>query len=658
MAIKKSNMVGTALLLALAVTSVSGSFANAENNNLVQLDLKRASNNSVNVTLFTSNSYNDNVLVRKKSDNKYVILIPKVQSNGFSSSSLNGVNDLVSNIDVKTVNDTSGGYTKVTLITTKPLDIKTSTQKSAPVTAEQKEYKTLIAQANAVKNNIAKQEPQKIQQKPKTEVTVNKAPSAVKPVQKQTAAQKPAAADTKKAEPVKIVKQEAPKKAVQKPEIKKQNKVQTPEIQLKEINPQDDRLTRKEQLAELIEEVKQEKQAETAPQETITQAQTVAGTTFDAPVKDIKELPPIEKPSMFSVIKNKLGSLQLPKAVRFGLLPLLALIIISNILKSKKSNNLREPAISRPILNTIKYNNIVNNNELSWQEKYRRYLDESAKPVPRANNKGHYTFIKTPAETPDTVIEEKRQELEKLVTEQAPSANEIVKPEIIEVHNEEDAIQRTIKLKAFDTRKTSLSMTSRDKIKSRFKKYENEIPLQEQKNVELGNSLLHSNTRKLKDANLDIADVENRGVRMKFKPTEYIMSSIDEFFSIIDKEKTANTPDIKPSAPAKITQSAQHTNPIAKLRNETKSSYINGLIVKSGFNIDENKGFYIVNLDGKSALIGKVNDEVFVLKKFDSNVTNPIQVRHDNANVYMVKAGGFKSLVEVNEDKMGVLIEL
>lgn len=654
MAVKKSNIVGMALLLALTVTPVSESFANAENNNLVQLDLKRASNNSVNVTLFTSNTYNDNVLVRKKSDNKYVILIPKVQSNGFSSSSLNGVNDLVSNIDVKTINDTSGGYTKVTLITTKPLDIKTNTQKSAPVTAEQKEYKTLIAQANAVKNNIAKQElPKKTQQQPKTEVTVNKAPA-----QKQISAQPKPAVNTKKVEPVTVVKQETPQKTVQKTEIKKQNKVKAPEIKLKEINPQDDRLTRKEQLAELIEEVKQEKQAETAPQETISQVQTVAGTTFDAPVKDIKELPPIEKPSIVSVIKNRLSRIQLPKSVRFGLLPLLALIIISNILKSKKSNNLKEPSISQPILNTVKYNNIVNNNELSWQQKYQRYLDESAKPVPRANNKGHYTFIKTPAETPDPVIEEKRQELEKLVTEQAPYGDESIKPEIIEVHNEEDAIQKTIKLKAFDTRRTSLSMTSRDKIKSRFKKYENEIPLREQKNVELGNSLLHSNTRRLKDANLDVADVENRGERMKFKPTEYIMSSIDEFFSIIDKEKTASNPVIKPSATPKMPQSTQQTNPITKLRNETKSSYINGLIVKSGFNIDENKGFYIVNLDGKSALIGKVNDEVFVLKKFDNNVTNPIQVRHDNANVYMVKAGGFKSLVEVNEDKMGVLIEL
>ena len=47
-----------------------------------------------------------------------------------------------------------------------------------------------------------------------------------------------------------------------------------------------------------------------------------------------------------------------------------------------------------------------------------------------------------------------------------------------------------------------------------------------------------------------------------------------------------------------------------------------------------------------------------MLKRFDKNVTSPIQVRHDKDNVYMVKAGDFKSLVEVNEDKMGVLIEL
>lgn len=686
MVLKKSNIVGIALLLALAVAPVSETFANAENNNLVQLDLKRSSNNSVDVTLFTSNNYNDNVLVRKKSDNKYVILIPKVQSNGYSSSSLTGVKDLVSNVDVKTVNDTNGGYTKVTLITTKPLDIKTNTQKSSPVTAEQKEYKTLIAQANAVKNNIAKpvSQPQKSVQK--TEVTVNKAVQN-KSVNKQTQEKSIKNTTTQKTKQEKII---PIKNEIKK--IQEKPKVEKPEIKLKEINPEKtDRQLRKEYLAELIQETKQQKELEQAPQENLSNTNTIAGTTFDEPVKDISELPIERNLSIKEKIKNKLIAFKnsnLPKPIKFGLLPILGFIFILNLIKASlvKSKELKESFIEHlskrsPIINTVKYNNIVNNSELSWQEKYQRYLDESAKPVPRANNKGHYTFIKTPAEpAQNDIIEQKRKALEQMLEETAyNSPNDSIKPEIVEVQNEEDAIQKTIKFKAFDSRKTSLNMTSRDKMKSRFKKYEKEIPLHEQKNIELGDSLLHSNRRSLKDANLKVEDVENRGIKMKFKPSEYIMSSIDEFFSIIDKEKSVKeikqnittnpiTTNIKPTPKFDIplpknedtvlAANTKQTNPITKLHNDTKSSYINGLIVKSGFNIDDNKGFYIVNLDGKSALIGKVNEEVFVLKKFDKNVTSPIQVRHDNANVYMVKAEGFKSLVEVNNDKMGVLIEL
>ncbi len=680
MVLKKSNIVGIALLLALATAPVSETFANAENNNLVQLDLKRSSNNSVDVTLFTSNNYNDNILVRKKSDNKYVILIPKVQSNGYSSSSLTGVKDLVSNVDVKTVNDTNGGYTKVTLITTKPLDIKTNTQKSSPVTAEQKEYKTLIAQANAVKNNIAKpaSQPQKTVQK--TEVTVNKA------VQNKNASKQTIQKSTKNITTQKTKQENITPIKTEIPKIQEAQKVVKPDIKLKEINPEKtDRQVRKEYLAELIQETKLQKELEQAPQENLSNTNTIAGTTFDEPVKDISELPIENNLTLKEKIKNKLIAFKnsnLPKPIKFGLLPILGFIFVLNLIKASliKSKELKDSFIEHlakrpPILNTVKYNNIVNNSELSWQEKYQRYLDESAKPVPRANNKGHYTFIKTPAEpAQNDIIEQKRKALEQMLEETAYNVSDAsINPEIIEVQNEEDAIQKTIKFKAFDSRKTSLNITSRDKIKSRFKKYEKEIPLHEQKNIELGESLLHSNRRSLKDANLKVEDVENRGVKMKFKPSEYIMSSIDEFFSIIDKEKSAkeikqnittnpinnNKPIPKFDIPLpKKDSNTKQTNPITKLHNDTKSSYINGLIVKSGFNIDDNKGFYIVNLDGKSALIGKVNDEVFVLKKFDKNVTSPIQVRHDNANVYMVKAEGFKSLVEVNNDKMGVLIEL
>lgn len=654
MAVKKSKIIGIALLLAIASAPVSGTFANG-GNNLVQLDLKKSSNNSVNVTLFTSNGYNDNVMVRKKSDNKYVILIPKVQSSGYSASNLNGVRDLVSNVDVKTVNDTNGGYTKVTLITTKPLDIRTSAQKSSPVTEEQKEYKTLIAQANAVKNNITPQ--QKHAQK--TEITVNKAAASVTQKTNKTTTQTNSAK-----------------------QIEKQKNA--PKIKLTEVNPQakkekQDRQIRRAQLAELIQEVKQEKIAEHIPDKTV--APTVpasAPVVNNVPVqevKDIKEMPKVEQPKKTSILsKIKHKAKKGLKPVGITLASLFGLIFISRLIraiaattKEVKASFVEQLAQNHSNSETFKYNNITDDDELSWQEKYKRYLDASAKPVPRAGNKGNYTFIKTPAE-PVRKLNRKRNDLEKMVTEIAKSHTNEIQPEIVEVQNEDDAIQEAIKFKAFDSHRATLDTTSRDKIRSRFKKYENELPLHEQKNVELGKSILHSNPRKLKGANLDVADVDKN--RIKYDPSDYIMSSVDEYLSILDKEsekapqqvsieQTPVLPAVKAIDKTEIRPIAKsQTNPITKQHSETKASYLNGLIVKSGYNIDNNKGFYIVNVDGKSALIGKVNDEVFVLKRFDSNVTNPIQVRHDNANVYMVKAGGFKSLVEVTNDKMGVLIEL
>lgn len=640
MVVKKSSLIGIALLLALATAPMSGTLASG-GNNLTQLDLKRSSNNSVNVTLFTSNGYNDNVMVRKKSDNKYVILIPKVQSSGYSASSLNGVKDLVSNVDVKTVNDTNGGYTKVTLITTKPLDIKTNTQKSSPVTEEQKEYKTLIAQANAVKNNIGKQEPQK-QQVQKTEVTVNKASTSTTTTQAK-----------------------APSKEVKKTSI-------APKIVLTEVKPQTKdkaRQTRKAQLAELINEVKQEKLAQTTqvPKESLDNivppAETLTENQAPQEVKDIKEMPKVEKASILATIKHKAKKAVKPVGITlvslFGLMFILRILgAIASATKEVQTSFVDQLAQNRSETEDTNYNNLADNEDLSWQERYQRYLDASAKPVPRANNKGNYTFIKTPAE-PVKKLNKKRSDLEKMVADVANVRRMEIEPEIVE--SEDEAIQKSIKFKAFDNHRATLDTTSRDKIKSRFKKYENELPLHEQKNIELGESILHSNPRRLKDATLDVADVDKN--RLKFNDSDYTMSSVDEYFAILDKEQPTVQPVIQPkveigrtekSIPNKVSQ----TNPITKLRNETKSSYLNGLIVKSGYNIDNNKGFYVVNLDGKSALIGKVNDEVFVLKKFDTNVTNPIQVRHDNANVYMVKAGDFKSLVEVTDQKMGVLIEL
>jgi hypothetical protein len=316
---------------------------------------------------------------------------------------------------------------------------------------------------------------------------------------------------------------------------------------------------------------------------------------------------------------------KLPKALGVLALAAIAITLISKRSNKKVVNNIDNNDYSNKaeVLETENYENILNDNELSWKEKYQLYIDKSATPVQRADNQGTYSFIKKPSKS---AIEAKRKELEKLVEQPTEDPYEIVEDK--KLYTDENAISRTIKFKAFEGNTNPLSMSKRHH--SRFKKYENEIPLKEQKNVNLEDSPLGSNPRRFEGANLEVASVDKK--RIKYQPKEYIMSSVDEYLNILDNESK--------TVPAK------------------ENSYFKGTVVKSGYKIDSDKGFYIVNKDGQNKLVGKVNDKVIVLKNFDKNVANPIQVRHDNANVYMVKAGDFKSLVEVNDENMGVLIEL
>ncbi len=154
------------------------------------------------------------------------------------------------------------------------------------------------------------------------------------------------------------------------------------------------------------------------------------------------------------------------------------------------------------------------------------------------------------------------------------------------------------------------------------------------------------------------------------------MSSVDEFFSILDREdaaravyKKATNPlasglsKIKLPGQGQVMATATGVNKAKKSMPKTAkvahvTNPVDEIAVKSAYDINEDSGFYIVNHEGTQALIGKINEEIFVLKKFDAPVDGELQVRRDKDNVYMVKAPGFKSLVEVNGSKMGVLVEL
>lgn len=173
----KNCKITLVLLLSLSLIPAVSALANS--NSLTQLDIRKNNASSVDITLYTTTPYNDSVAVTKKSDNKYVILMPNVAGATGRKPDLSALKDVISNVDIKSVNDASGSYTKVTLITTKPLNIKTHTQKSLPVTEGQKAYRELLANTGTHTNAPVHIKPA-MQKVPQTVVTVSKPAQPVK----------------------------------------------------------------------------------------------------------------------------------------------------------------------------------------------------------------------------------------------------------------------------------------------------------------------------------------------------------------------------------------------------------------------------------------------------------------------------------------------
>ena len=612
--INKKNILAIATLICLT-------FVPADASSLVQMDIKKTSDNAVDVTFYAT-GINGNPIVTRKSNNKYVVLMPNIASGSVSTPDLSSVKDLISDVNVKNVDDGMSGYTKVTFITTKPVNIKTYMQKAAPLTQEEKEAKSLIAQVKThPKQTVAPEAPKK--ETPVTKVTSSTgAPKIQAPVQKVS---KPA---PEKVEPIVQVKQtvkELPKNSVQ-----------------------------------------------TEPEKPLLSetSKTQVENKFD-----IKEVEKIEK-----TVQSKMPKQSSNAGWMVVVLPLLALYLLFRMIRNsvQKSNALKasfaENLAEKPYIKE-NYDDIINNSELNWQERYQKFVQESNGNI--KNRK--YNFIKTDDALNE--IDKKRLELENTLSK-TPDIYEHHEIDISdeptpEVQSEDDVIQkdfREIKLKAF-AKPVSLHTTHRNMAKKALPKMPR---MKEGKFVKLENNALNATKRRFSNANLNVSDLIKTGsqyipegsqdINMIENEQNYIMSSLDEYFALLDKEQTKNItrPDndlskrvaaslaqVKPSMKMRKTHSNVSSNPIEK-KNE---DYLNGLIVKSGYNIDENRGFYLVSLDGVTALVGRVKEEIFVLKKFDENVDR-LQVRLDSENVYMVKAGDFKSLVDVDEEKMGVLIEL
>jgi hypothetical protein len=376
-------------------------------------------------------------------------------------------------------------------------------------------------------------------------------------------------------------------------------------------------------------------------------------------------------------------------------LGIIFLIIDAKIKASQKNKERLESFFNLSSKNQTKrrnkeYYDIANSTDLNWQEKYKSYKEKEEEKNPK-KNKSEMSYVtdlaglrkaiipaeeKAPVQKPaapaaktfDQIRKEKLQaKISKM--EHALSQTKEYHEVSNEVKSEDNAITKQmsdVKLKSFSKalslKETSRALLGDDKTESRNKSYK------EGRFIKLKNSPLSVTSRQ--NANrLGASDLISTGskyltndgeMKMNKENENYLLSSLDEYLSILDTEEkaagavTKSLASIKSSTNPVMSRSGV-TNPISR---NTKAPSMNGLVVKSGYNIDSEKGFYLVNLDGVSALVGRVKDNVYVLKKFEYVVDKPLQVRQDDKNVYIVKAGKFKCLVDVSKEKMGTLIEI
>lgn len=570
------------------IASADGDFQN----NLLNANVSKNFSGGLSLNLYTSKPYSEPVMVNKKSDNEYVILLPETSNSLFSKPNIKSASDVVKSVDVKTqqYQDKMKGYTKIIISTQKPVEIipHVSTVKSADYKLRDKDYQELIAKASAKKES--KVAPQKAVPNKKS-IMQNK-PTQSQSAQTHSAITKVAKSVKKEStvQPQKPVKKVGTGKIMQKTKIPVVSKVNKTKSQVQIKKP-------------IVEQVKPAK-VETKP--TVASVENKPKALSEREEKMLSTKPPVEpkidmtlKPQSTqpivvdkfaeykSLIKNNLILVSAVGLLVFLLLLSIARNISKNANKNKKifTENLNE----EPVKATDYTQNITE--DMNWKEKYNAYLNSSSSEFEEPESQ----VQKDSLSTMDAVSE---QELDDLFSGEYPEET------------------------GFD------SAFEEEAIVDNF-------------------------------ANLDENDYSDLTIDDMFSYADDVIASEDLTAEQVfgeDEEEPQITP-IEEAYAQPIEEEETFSPKPVEAVSQAKDE-----IIKSEFIIDDTKGLYLVDYEDTTALVGQVNDDIFVLKKFDEKINKKLQARVNektsNSVNYMTKVGDFKGIVEVTPSNMKLLIEL
>ena len=718
----------------------------AYKNNVVDVKVNKESSNAVKVTIYTDRPYTEPVVVNKKANNKYVILMPETKSSLKSAPSVSNVSGTVSNVSVNTQAVSGGkGYTKIIITSEKAITVVPHTQQLSSA-AKHTQTATQTAQQKARQEAKAKQiatqkaAQQKAQQEAKAKQIAAQKAAQKKAQQeakaKQIATQKAA---QQKAQQEAKAKQIAAQKAAQQ---KAQQEAKAKQIAAQKTSKP---ITKKQtQPIDILEqEIKTDKNAQYTQNsnDEILNKEIKENIQNNQNEKVKKKKPAIQEMNddKLSIIENIKAVIKDYQNINLWKLLLLAsaitfpVIVIMIILGLDKRINKR---IQKSFKKEDEYNynpaptyNNVEDIPQSQQNQnpsfnsFEEMLNQVDKPTPTFHeeqlHKAQYEKFEQSVQEMQSIpnqIAQNDVQQESINEDVEPVEPEIISDEQFTNDFENDDFEHDFEE---DVKKPT------EEITPIVKDEEKEEP---QETVEVQNEPVQPPVTPMPPVAPAVTEPVQQVPATQYTPDGYLSdfagvndkdffdelviqsmaennanglpeeTPADEIFDIIAEdskqknnlEKIEVKPEIKTPVQQEITQIEQvassTANSVQQVNNVIQNTNINNdtttepiqttdnseqtseqqndddLTMLTEAKINDNTGLYLVNYENFSSLVGHINDDYFVIKKFDEIVNGNIILKQTeklkDSTRYLVRIGRNKMVIEVTPTSMNRLLDL
>ncbi len=648
------SLILTALML--APVFAAGDY----NNELVKMDLDQTSDGAVKVNIYTDKPYNEQIIVNKKPDNKYVILLPETTNTMNVKPDISGVSS-IKNVDVKTQQYSSlpgKGYTKITIDSKKPIEVVPKAFVTKPVQTKTTKGNKPSVSAQQVQMAL----PQRVlnQQRPMTNSDFVPSYERQRHVNQQNYVATPQQTVTRREAPQQTV-QRTVQQYTSQPVQQVQQSVSsvTQQSQQTQVATTTDNsaLTQNEQVA--LEDNSNQAVDDANQQQLATDDDDITEDELAFFKKIIRFKQKVAK-KIKSLLSVRISFSSIITVLQFILLVVL-IKIIGDLVKRIQYPT-ETPSVTRRLIHDNdetfeqaypSYSNmdVYNTNRSNFEEDSKEGFNVAPLSTPlnyktKVNNNSPYS-MDTNYRTPQAY----------------PTRNDFYKP--LNEINEEDKMSifdensQDIEKAIFKNPLTQISKHDEETLFDEVEPAEENTPFAEDNYaIKENEGFFNYGQTSGNDEDFFIFEDEDEDEDAEYQE-DYVDEDEDPDYDEYDEDDDEEYEDDSEYEEEYEDEEVAEQTP----QQQASVDPFEHLSVQAKYVIDSNRGFAQVNVDGINALIGYVGSKISVIRKFKEDVKGSMQVRLNEqpdaeTMIYIIKLGSYKTLVEVKPNSIRQLLDL